>query len=164
MLRLVLEKPGLQGGQRVFTPEAGSVTAPSRSSLQIFGWAHLYMSWVCRNGSRTAQPVPLHIFRRVYLGGGETRGYLESTSSVGTFVLVTDVPPAPGPVLARGGAQCGRAECMSTGCRGAYLVRTRVMGVGPPLSREEALIPTRNLIAARATEAAAGKTPEHHRH
>lgn len=46
MLLLVLKKPGLQGGQRVFTPEAGSFTAPSRSSAQIFGMAHLYMSCV----------------------------------------------------------------------------------------------------------------------
>lgn len=53
----VLKKPGLQGGQRVFTPDAGSFAAPSRSSLQIFGLAHLYMSCVCRNEISPARPV-----------------------------------------------------------------------------------------------------------
>lgn len=49
MLLLVLKKPGLQGGHWVFTPEAGSFTDPSRSSPQIFGMAHLYMSCVCKH-------------------------------------------------------------------------------------------------------------------
>lgn len=53
MLPLPLAKPGLQGGQRVLTPEGGSWAACGSSSLQILGSAHLYNSWVCQ-GSRSA--------------------------------------------------------------------------------------------------------------
>lgn len=41
-----VKKPGLHGGQLCFSPEAGSVTDPSKVSLQILGSFHLYMSCV----------------------------------------------------------------------------------------------------------------------
>ena len=43
-------------------------------------------------------------------------------------------------------------------------MRTRVMGWGHPLSPEEALIPTWNLSATKATETVAGETPEQQGH
>lgn len=55
MLPLLLAKPGLQGGHLVFTPDGGSLAAWGSSSVQIFGSAHLNISWVCPGGSRGAE-------------------------------------------------------------------------------------------------------------
>lgn len=91
MDELVTKNPGLHGGQVCFPSDAGSFTAPSTVSLQIFGSIHLYMSWVCDTHDMNTWKKPPVALRHPH--SQPDYSYLKRNNSCARWLLASEISP-----------------------------------------------------------------------